>query len=96
VRTLSIVTVRGNARNGEAQQPNQQGAQQPEKTFTSAAEVQAMIAEGKERKGSPISLTIFSVVEVAPDTVKPGTSYRLEGIDTPATFTKRSRINLLE
>src|ERR1700684_1007813 len=66
-----------------AQQPNQQRAPQPDKTFASAADVEAMGAKAKnERKPDQANL-IQPLVRLAPYTVN--LEYRVEGIDTPAT-----------
>jgi mannose-6-phosphate isomerase-like protein (cupin superfamily) len=82
VRILSTVIIVGMV--AMAQQPNQQQAQQSEKTFTSAADVEAMVAKAKnERKpdqpnfGQPL-------LRLAPYTAV--LEYRVEGIDTPATL----------
>jgi mannose-6-phosphate isomerase-like protein (cupin superfamily) len=83
VRILSILTVVGAAAVAMAQQPNQQRAPQPDKTFTSAADVEAMIAKAKsERKPDQANL-IQPLLRLAPYTVN--LEYRVEGIDTPAT-----------
>jgi mannose-6-phosphate isomerase-like protein (cupin superfamily) len=83
MRILSIVTVVGIAAMAMAQQPNQQRAPQPNKTFTSAAEVEAMITKAKnERKPDQANL-IQPLLRLAPYTVN--LEYRVEGIDTPAT-----------
>ena len=60
MRILSIMTVAGIAAMAMAQQPNQPRAPQPDKTFTSAADVEAMIAKAKSAAGSPIRLTLIS------------------------------------
>jgi len=66
-----------------AQQPTQQQAQQPEKTFTSAADVEAMIAKAKnERKPDQANFN-QPLLRLAPYAVN--LEYRVEGIDTPAT-----------
>jgi len=83
MRTLSIVTVVGIAAMAVAQQPGQQQAQQPEKTFTSAADVEAMIAKAKnERKPDQANFN-QPLLRLAPYAVN--LEYRVEGIDTPAT-----------
>jgi mannose-6-phosphate isomerase-like protein (cupin superfamily) len=83
VRIISIVTVVGVAAVAMAQQPNQQQAQQPEKTFTSAADVEAMIAKAKsERKPDQANFN-QPLLRLAPYAVN--LEYRVEGIDTPAT-----------
>ncbi len=66
-----------------AQQPNQQPAQQPEKTFTSAADVDAMIAKAKKERKPDQANFIQPLVRLAPYSVN--LEYRVEGIDTPAT-----------
>ena len=66
-----------------AQQPNQQRAQQPEITFTGAADVIAMIAKAKnERKPDQANFN-QPLLRLAPYNVS--LEYRVEGIDTPAT-----------
>jgi len=83
VRTLSIVTLVGVAAMATGQQPNQQRAPQPDKTFTSAADVDAMIAKAKnERKPDQPNFN-QPLVRLAPYSVN--LEYRVEGIDTPAT-----------
>jgi mannose-6-phosphate isomerase-like protein (cupin superfamily) len=83
VRILSIMTVVGIAVMTMAQQPNQQRAAQPDKTFTSAAEVEAMIAKAKsERKPDQANFS-QPLLRLAPYAVN--LEYRVEGIDTPAT-----------
>src|ERR1700684_782980 len=67
-----------------AQQPNQQRAPQPDKTFASAADVEGMITKAKnERKPDQANL-IQPLLRLAPYTVN--LEYRVEGIDTPATL----------
>jgi mannose-6-phosphate isomerase-like protein (cupin superfamily) len=84
MRILSIVTVVGVAAVAMAQQPNQQRVQQPDKTFTSAADVEAMIAKAKsERKPDQANL-IQPLLRLAPYSAN--LEYRVEGIDTPATL----------
>ena len=83
MRRFSIVTVVGIAAMAMAQQPNQQQSPQPGKTFTSAADVEAMIAKAKsERKPDQANFT-QALLRLAPYTVS--MEYRVEGIDTPAT-----------
>jgi mannose-6-phosphate isomerase-like protein (cupin superfamily) len=83
VRILSIMTVAGIAAMAMAQQPNQQRAPQPDKTFTSAADVEAMIAKAKsERKPDQANFN-QPLLRLAPLAVN--LEYRVEGIDTPAT-----------
>lgn len=58
-------------------------AQQPDKTFSSAADIDAMIAKAqKERKPDQPNF-IQSALRLAPYNV--ALEYRVEGIDTPAT-----------
>jgi hypothetical protein len=83
VRILSIVTVVGAAAMAMAQQRNQQRAPQPDMTFTSAADVEAMIAKAKnERKPDQANFN-QPLLRLAPYAVN--LEYRVEGIDTPAT-----------
>ena len=83
MRTLLIVTVVGIAAIAMAQQPNQQRVQSAEKTFTSATEVDAMIARAKsERKPDQPNFN-QPLLRLAPYAVN--LEYRVEGIDTPAT-----------
>jgi mannose-6-phosphate isomerase-like protein (cupin superfamily) len=77
------MTVAGIAVMAMAQQPNQQRAPQPDKTFTSAADVEAMIAKAKsERKPDQANFN-QPLLRLAPLAVN--LEYRVEGIDTPAT-----------
>src|SRR5580698_1249330 len=66
-----------------AQQSNQQLAQQPEKTFTSAADVDAMIAKAKSERTPDQANFLQPLLRLAPYAVN--LEYRVEGIDTPAT-----------
>jgi len=83
MRILSIVTVVGIAAMAVAQQPNQQQAQQPAKTFTSAADVEAMIAKAKNERKPDQANFLQPLLRLAPYAVN--LEYRVEGIDTPAT-----------
>jgi mannose-6-phosphate isomerase-like protein (cupin superfamily) len=84
VRRLLIVTVVGVAAIAMAQQPTQQGVQPSEKTFTSAADVEAMVAKAmKERKPDQPNV-IQPLLKLAPYTAN--LEYRVEGTDTPATL----------
>jgi mannose-6-phosphate isomerase-like protein (cupin superfamily) len=84
MKLLSITTLVGVAAMAMAQQPTQQRVQQPaDKTFTSAAEVDAMIARAKsERKPDQANFN-QPLLRLAPYAVN--LEYRVEGIDTPAT-----------
>jgi mannose-6-phosphate isomerase-like protein (cupin superfamily) len=83
MRIFSIVTVVGIAAMAMAQQSNQQRAPQPDKTFTSAADVEAMIAKAKsERKPDQPNFN-QPLLRLAPYAVN--LEYRVEGIDTPGT-----------
>ena len=84
MRILSIMTVVGIAAMAVAQQRSQPRLQQPaEKTFTSAAEVDAMIARAQsERKPDQANFN-QPLLRLAPYAVN--LEYRVEGIDTPAT-----------
>jgi len=66
-----------------AQQPNQQRAPQPDKTFTSAADVEAMIAKAKNERKPDQANFVQPLLRLAPYTAN--LEYRIEGIDTPAT-----------
>jgi mannose-6-phosphate isomerase-like protein (cupin superfamily) len=84
VRILSTVTVFGIIAMAMAQQPNREQAQQSEKTFTSAAEVEAMVARAKnERKPDQANFN-QPLLKLAPYTAS--MEYRVEGLDTPATL----------
>lgn len=83
MRILSIVTVIGAAAMVIAQQPNQQRAPQPDKIFTSAAEVEAMIAKAKSERKPDQANFLQPLLRLAPYAVN--LEYRVEGIDTPAT-----------
>ena len=83
MRILSIVTVVGVVAIATAQQPNQQPAQQPDKTFTSAADVAAMIAKAKNERKPDQANFAQPLLKLAPYTAN--LEYRVEGIDTPAT-----------
>lgn len=79
MQRLSILTVAGVAAVAMAQQP----AQQPEKTFTSAADVETMIAKAKNERKSDQPNFIQPLLKLAPYTAN--LEYRVEGTDTPAT-----------
>ena len=83
MRILSIVADVGVAAVAMAQQPNQQGAPQPDKTFASAADVQAMIAKAKSERKPDQPNFAQPLLKLAPYTAN--LEYRVEGIDTPAT-----------
>jgi mannose-6-phosphate isomerase-like protein (cupin superfamily) len=83
MRILSIVTALGVAAIAMAQQPTQQRVQQPDKTFTSAADVEAMIAKAKNERKPDQANFLQPLLRLAPYTVN--LEYRVEGIDTPAT-----------
>jgi len=84
MRILPIATALSVAVMAMAQQPNQPRTPLPDKTFASAAEVEAMIAKAKaERKPDQANL-IQPIVRLAPYNVS--LEYRVEGIDTPATL----------
>jgi mannose-6-phosphate isomerase-like protein (cupin superfamily) len=83
VRILSIVTVVGVAAMAMAQQANQPRVPQPDKTFTSAADVEAMIAKAKSERKPDQPNFAQPLLRLAPYTVN--LEYRVEGIDTPAT-----------
>ncbi len=83
MRILSVVTIVGVAAMAMAQQPNQQRAPQPDKTFTGAADVEAMIAKAKSERRPDQALFLQPLVRLAPYAVN--LEYRVEGIDTPAT-----------
>jgi mannose-6-phosphate isomerase-like protein (cupin superfamily) len=77
VRIVSIMTVAGIAVMAMAQQPS------PEKTFTSAADVEAMIAKAKKERKPDQPNFNQPLLRLAPYAVN--LEYRVEGIDTPAT-----------
>lgn len=83
MRIFSIVTVMGAAAMAMAQQPNQQRTPQPDKTFTSAADVEAMIAKAKSERKPDQANFLQPLLRLTPYTVN--LEYRVEGIDTPAT-----------
>ena len=83
MRIISIVVFAGAAVLAMAQQPGAQRAQ-PEKTFTSAAEVEAMIAKAKSERKPDQGNFNQSLLRLAPYNV--ALEYRVEGIDTPATL----------
>ncbi len=83
MRILSIVTVVGTAAMAMAQQPNQQRAPQPDRTFTSAAGVEAMIAKAKNERKPDQANFLQPLLRLAPYAVN--LEYRVEGVDTPAT-----------
>jgi quercetin dioxygenase-like cupin family protein len=84
VRTFTIVTVVGVAAMAMAQQSNQPRAQQPDKTFTGAADVEAMIAKAKNERKPDQPNFIQPLLKLAPYTVN--LEYRVEGVDSPATL----------
>jgi mannose-6-phosphate isomerase-like protein (cupin superfamily) len=83
MRILSIVTVVSVAAMAMAQQPNPQRTQQPDKTFTSAAEVDAMIAKAKSERKPDQANFLQQLLRLPPYSVN--LEYRVEGVDTPAT-----------
>ena len=83
MRILSVVTVLGVAAMAMAQQPNQQRAPQPDRTFTSAADVEAMIAKAKSERKPDQANFLQPLLRLAPYAVN--LEYRVEGVDTPAT-----------
>jgi quercetin dioxygenase-like cupin family protein len=83
MQILSIAAVVGVAAAAMAQQPNQQRAQQPDITFTSAADVIAMVAKAKNERKPDQPNVAQPLLKLAPYTVN--LEYRVEGIDTPAT-----------
>ncbi len=83
MRKLLIVTVIGIAAIAVAQQPNQQRAQQPDKTFTSATDVETMIARAKSERKPDQANFLQPLLRLAPYAVN--LEYRVEGVDTPAT-----------
>jgi mannose-6-phosphate isomerase-like protein (cupin superfamily) len=88
VRILSIVTFVGITSAGIAavaiaQQPSQPRAPQPDKTFTSAADVEAMIAKAKAERKPDQANFLQPLLRLAPYAVN--LEYRVEGVDTPAT-----------
>ena len=83
MQILSIVTVVGVAAMAMAQQPNQQRVPQPDKTFTGAVDVEAMIAKAKNERKPDQANFAQPLLRLAPYTVN--LEYRVEGIDTPAT-----------
>src|SRR5580698_2244927 len=66
-----------------AQQPNQSRAPQPDRTFASAADVDAMIAKAKSERKPDQANFLQPLLRLAPYAVN--LEYRVEGIDTPAT-----------
>jgi mannose-6-phosphate isomerase-like protein (cupin superfamily) len=84
MRIRSIAIAVSVAAGAIAQQPNQQRAQQPDITFSSAADVQAMIAKAKSERKADQANFIQPLLRLAPYTV--ALEYRVEGIDTPATM----------
>jgi mannose-6-phosphate isomerase-like protein (cupin superfamily) len=83
MRIFSIVTVVGAVAVAMAQQPNQQRAPQPDITFTSAADVLAMVAKAKNERKPDQANFLQPLLRLAPYNVN--LEYRVEGIDTPAT-----------
>lgn len=77
MRIVSIMTVAGIAAMAMAQQPS------PEKTFTSAADVEAMIAKAKKERKPDQANFNQPLLRLAPYAVN--LEYRVEGVDTPAT-----------
>jgi mannose-6-phosphate isomerase-like protein (cupin superfamily) len=58
-------------------------AQQPDKTFTSAAEVEAMIAKAKKERKPDQANFLQTLLRLPPYAVN--LEYRVQGVDTPAT-----------
>jgi mannose-6-phosphate isomerase-like protein (cupin superfamily) len=83
MRILSIATVVSVAAIAMAQQPNQQRAEQPGKTFASAADVESMISKARKERKADQANFIQPLLRLAPYNVN--LEYRVEGIDTPAT-----------
>jgi mannose-6-phosphate isomerase-like protein (cupin superfamily) len=67
-----------------AQLPGQQRAAQPDKTFTSASEVSAMIAKAKNERKSDQANFLQTLLKLPPYTVN--LEYRVEGVDSPASL----------
>ncbi|HYA17229.1 MAG TPA: hypothetical protein VEF06_07175, partial [Bryobacteraceae bacterium] len=82
MRIISIAAIASVAAMLAAQQPAQR-QQQPDRTFTSAADVEAMIAKAKSERKADQPNFIQPLLRLAPYTVN--LEYRVEGIDTPAT-----------
>lgn len=80
MKTNLIVIVVGAAAIALAQQPQ---APQPDKTFTSAADVEAMIAKAKKERKPDQANFLQPLLRLAPYNVN--LEYRVEGIDTPPT-----------
>ncbi len=59
-------------------------AQQPDKTFVSAADVDAMIAKAKNERKPDQANVIQPLLRLAPYAAN--LEYRVEGVDTPATL----------
>jgi mannose-6-phosphate isomerase-like protein (cupin superfamily) len=58
-------------------------AQQPDKTFTSAADVEAMIAKAKQERKPDQANFLQTLLRLPPYGVN--LEYRVQGVDTPAT-----------
>ena len=84
MRTASIVTVMAATAVALAQQASQPQAPPPEKTFASAAEVQAMLANAKTARKSDQANFTQTMLNLAPYRV--AMEYRVQGLDSPPTI----------
>jgi len=84
MRLASVLTFVATTLVAFAQQTGQQRTPQPERTFTNASEVDAMIAKAKnERKPDQANFT-QQLLKLSPYTVN--LEYRVEGLDTPPSL----------
>jgi mannose-6-phosphate isomerase-like protein (cupin superfamily) len=84
MRLASVLTFVAAAFVAFAQQAGQQRTPQPERTFTSASEVDAMIAKAKSERKPDQANFVQQILKLAPYNVN--LEYRVEGLDTPATL----------
>ena len=83
MRTILILCSIGAAALATAQQTGQSQAEGPSRTYTSGAEVKAMIARAKKERKPNQANFIQSLVKLAPYDVN--LEYRNQGVDSPAT-----------
>jgi len=83
MRITLIVTIVSATAIGLAQQPNPQPNPQPAITFSSAADVEAMIAKAKKERKPDQANYLQQILRLAPYNVN--LEYRVEGVDTPAS-----------
>ena len=84
MRLASVLTLVAAAFVALAQQKGQQRTPQPERTFTNASDVAAMIAKAKNERRPDQANFIQPLLRLSPYTAS--LECRVEGLDTPATL----------